>query len=338
MPQQPTDERVAEWIDEGGGGDPRRARTPDDWRPAVLANAVSKLNAWCAWLAELDPAVDLVDATGRHLKDYLAARRTAGIGPATRRKDWQMIRAFYAWAATPGRHRGGSLLADDPMVDVPGPYVSQTPSTRAARPDEIAKIEDHLEATARQRRGGGEQERARRNLAMVSLMFRSGCRSCDLPPMNLADVDTSRGDGRWVIHLRGDDTKNAEPRVIPVLPETERYLRRYFRLRGTHAGPLFLGRAAHTRALDGRLTATAVQRVIKRAADAVGAPVSSHQLRRGFVVEQFTAGADTTMVQVVGGWRDPRMPHRYLADQRSAVATERFFALHEQPSRRARPA
>lgn len=331
MPQQPNDPYVADWIDEGGGGDPRRRKTPEDWSSAVLTNAVSKLNAWCAWLAARTPAVATLDATDRHLRDYLAGRKSAGIGQATRRKDWQMIGAFYAWAATPGRHRGGGLLADNPMADVPGPYVSSTPTTRGAKPDEIAKIEDYFEAIARRRGGGGEHERARRNLAMVSLMFRSGCRSCELPVLDLADLDTSRGDGRWVIRLAGDDTKNGDARWVPIVPATERYLRRYLRVRGTHAGPLFAGRAAHTRALDGRLTADSVQSVVARAARRVGVPVSAHQLRRGWTAEQFRAGADTTMVQIVGGWRDPRQPHRYLADERAAVALERFWELHEQP-------
>ena len=96
MPQTPLDADVADFLDDS------------DWTPAVVANATSKLNAWCRWLApDTGPATPLADTAGlpaRAGQDAVAA--------STRRDDWKMIRAFYRWAATPTRHHGGGLLEE----------------------------------------------------------------------------------------------------------------------------------------------------------------------------------------------------------------------------------
>ena len=247
-----------------------------------------------------------------------------------------MIRAFYRWASTPTRSHGGGLLKEDPMTAVRGPHVTAKPATRAAKPDEVAALEDYFDEIARRRGAGGQLERARRNAAMVSLMFRSGVRSGEIPWIDLADLHT-RPNGRPAIHLRAEHTKTGEPRIVPVLPETERYLSRYLRARGNDAGPLFAGRILHTRDRNGRLQASAVQRVIMRAAKRVGVPVSSHQLRRGWTGEYLRAGGDVLSLEVVGGWADHRMPRRYLADEEASAAIDRFYDVADDAAGRRRP-
>ena len=316
MPQTPLDADVADFLDES------------QWTPPVVANATSKLNAWTRWLAPTAPC----DATSRHLRDYLRERADT-VSSSTRRDDWKMIRAFYRWAATPTRLHGGGLLKEDPMDGVKGPHVSQRPATRAAKADEVAALEDYFDGLARQRRAGGEMERARRNAAIVSLMFRSGVRSGEIPWIDLADLH-QRPNGRPAIHLRAEHTKTGEARTVPVLPETERYLTRYLRARGSERGPLFAGRILHTRDRGGRLQAAAVQRVIMRAAKRCAIPVSAHQLRRGWTGEYLRAGGDVLSLEVVGGWADHRMPRRYLADEEAAAAIDRFYDVADNAAGR----
>jgi site-specific recombinase XerD len=332
MPAAPTNPAVAEWLDDGGGGEPDRAKS-DGWTPAVKVNAVSKLNQWCAWLARQTPPVELLDAERAHLKRYLAERKDAGLGASTRHKDWQMIGAFYAWVAIPGRRGGGGLLAENPMDAVRGPHVPKQRTTRAAKPDEVAALEDHFEQVARQRRGGGEAERARRNAVAVSLMFRSGVRVGELPWIDLADVVT-RPNGRRAIHLHAAHTKSGQDRMVPVLADTERLLKRYLRQRGEAPGPLLLGREAHTAAADRRLTSSSIAETITRAARRLGLDVRSHQLRRGFTAQYLRAGGDVLSLEVVGGWADHRMPRLYLADEEAEAALDRFHDVVDQSAGR----
>lgn len=321
MAATPINADVAEWLDDGGGTpDTRRG---DAWTPDVKTNAVSKLNAWCRFLANLTPPVDPVDAGRSHLRAYLEARNTAGIAAATRHKDWQMIRAFYAWASTPGRRGGGGLIDDDPMETVRGPRVPKQRTTRAAKPDEVDTLEDYFEAIARQRRAGGEAERARRNAVAVSLMFRSGMRVGELPWIDLADVVT-RPNGRQAIVLHAAHTKSAQDRMVPILPPTERLLKRYLRLRGEQPGPLLRGREAHTTSADRRLKPTSLAETVTRAARRLGLDVRSHQLRRGFTAQYLRAGGDVLSLEVIGGWADHRMPRLYLADEEADAALDRF--------------
>lgn len=337
MPQQPINDYVADWIDDGGGGDPaafhQGSRKDDEsWSPAVLTQATSRLNAWCRWLAGRGQP-DPLEATATELRAYLRERKLAGRKSSTRHDDAKFIKAFYVWAAL-APPAGGGLIAADPMAAVVTPKVDPTERTRrAARVDEVAAIEAYCTAIARNRRGGGERERGLRNAAIVSLMFGSGLRSGEIPVINLDDF--SRTDsGTLYFRLRGVDVKNNTGRVVPVTAETEKYLKRYIRARGKAPGPLFLGRANHTRAADGRLSAKAVQQVISRAAKACGLPVSSHQLRSGWTAEAIAAGADVQALMLIGGWSDGRLPNSYIGDARDRVTLERFATLDAARRRR----
>ena len=316
MPQPPVDTDAADFLDDL------------DWTPAVRANAVSILNRWARWCVAHDTTVRAARRT--ELRAYLEDRKTAAPGAATRRKDWQIVRAFYAWAARSRRddNPGGGLLKEDPMLGVRGPRVSSKPSTRAAKPDEVAAILDAF----------GNDELGRRNAAMVSLMWRSGLRVGELPGINYADV-VAWGETRHVIRLHQEHTKTAEPRLVPVHPETQRYLDRYLRRRGRHHGPLFVGRLGHTADRDGRLTTLAIRQVVERAAARAGVPVSSHQLRRGFVGQYLRdSRGDVLGLEVIGGWADHRMPRLYLADEEADAGIARYFDVVDNttPVRRLR--
>lgn len=288
-----------------------------DWRAQTLDTARSKLELWCRWLAA--QRIDVLDADRRDLRRYLAERRDAGRAPATRHKDWQIITRLYRWAATASRDGGGGYLADDPMAGVKAPHVSTQPRTRAAKRDEVDAIVAHLESHARvvRNRRGPDHALARRDVAVVLLMFTAGLRSGEIAGIDLADLGT-RPNGRRVIALHPNDTKSEEPRLVPVTAETERAIRRYLRVRGEHPGPLFESRTGD------RFAARAVQAMVERAADAAGVAVTSHQLRRGFTAEYLRAGGDVLSLEVIGGWADHRMPRRYLADEERLAALDRF--------------
>lgn len=291
------------------------------WRSRhTRANVTGKLRQWQAWLAARDtlPA----DATPRQVREYLAERRDAGIASPTRLKDWQAIVGFYRWAAA--KH----IVGADPTVDVPAPAVTNTrPKTRTAKPDEVDALEAYFVAVARRHRdnGDGQRERAYRNAAMVSLMYRSGLRVGELPWIDMAHLFETDS-GLRIISLQDDHVKNGRGRDVLILDDTWRLIRRYLRDRGMAPGPLFRGRAAHTADASRRMSVGACQSVVKRAAKATGVTVTPHMFRRGWTASAIRAGVDGAALQIQGGWADDRQPRRYLADEERAASLDRYAA------------
>lgn len=326
MPTMPTDADLADFVDECG------------WRSSTLTNACSVLRRWERWLTARDVAV--MAATHRDLKAYLAERDQAGVGAATRHKEWQVLRAVYEWAArstVPDPHAkrqrdrrpGAGILTADPMVRVAAPYVSPTPRVRYATAADVAALEDYFGRIARQRRGGGEAERGLRNAAMVSMMFRSGCRVGDLPWIDLGHLVRDAHDRLVACQLGGDDgshTKSGRSRLVPVLDETPVLLERYLRRRGTTPGPLFLGRAVHTADPDRRLTAAAIRDVVGRAAKACGVTISSHDMRRAWTVESKRRGVPDLSIRLAAGWSSDAMLLRYFGPAAEQLAVDDFHA------------
>lgn len=321
----PIDADLADFFDECG------------WRSTTLANARSILGRWQRWLGDRTP----MQATHRDLKAYLVDRQAADIGPSTIHKEWQVITAVYAWAARPvggelvtaGRYRGkrlpgAGLLDANPMLRVPEPFVPHTPKVRYAGHDDVATLIDYFAKLARERRGG-EKERALRNAAMVSLMFRSGCRVGELPWIELCDV-VRDGDGRILaVYVGGRDgrhAKNGNRRLVPVTDETPRLLERYLRRRGLGEGPLFVGRDAHTVASDGRLQTNAIRIFVRRAAKRCNVTISPHDMRRGWAVESKRRGVDNVSIKQMAGWSNDTIMNRYFGPEREVLALEAFHA------------
>jgi integrase len=334
MAQHVTDADVADFVDECG------------WKATTLTNATSILCRWERWLAGQDVAP--MAANHRHLRAYLDERAELGTGKNTVHKEWQTIRALYAWAARPvegypearrgPRSRpGAGILSADPMLRAAAPDQAE-PRVRTAEPADVTKLLDYFTATARQRRGGGEADRARRNAAMISLMFRAGCRVGELPHI---DVEHLLRDERGTIvacRIGGDDgtlTKSRKGRLVPVLPETAVLIERYLRRRGLADGPLFVGREAHTASTDGRLTAQAIRLVVSRGARRCGVAISPHDMRRGFAVDAKSRGVDNGSLMTVCGWQSERMLLRYLGEAGKSLAVDELRkAYGAEPQRR----
>lgn len=307
--QQAIDTVVAEFLADSG------------WTSANRVNAVSILNRWSRWLGERQIAI--LDAGKLDVVAWLDERRAAGLAPATLRADFRMFKAFYKWAVTPVDEGGGGELERNPMRGVKAPSVPALPSTKAAAPDDVRQLE----------RCFPNDELGRRNAAMVSLMFRSGLRVGELPHLDLADY-VARPDGYRVLHVR--ITKSDRPRLVPVHPETVRYIDRYMRRRGPLPGPLFRGAANRTNDVNGRLKARAIQDVIERATDRIGIELAPHQLRRGFTSQYLRQGGDVISLEIIGGWSDSRMPRRYLGAEEADAAIDRFFDVVDEHSSRPR--
>lgn len=319
MPTNPTDPDLCDFLDESG------------WSAATLSNARSILVRWERELG----AVAVLDADHRHLRPWIDPATTGRAG-ATLHKRWQVVGAFYGWAANPIPKRsddpaGAGLLDRNPMARVRPPHVPETLTARIATPDMAHALESHFvrHAAAMRGRGDGERERALRNASIVSVMMRAGLRSGDVVGVDVEHLVRDDAGELVAVIVGGTDgtrTKNRRRRMAPVVDETPALLARYLRVRGSAPGPLFLGRAAHTADLERRMTARAVQDVIRRGARACGLELSSHDLRRGFAVTSAERGVDRGWIKTVAGWGNDQMLDRYLGAKREEVAVDAFRA------------
>jgi len=307
-----------------------------DWTPANQTNAISCLNRWTLWCRAHD--LDLLAVKRSHCRTFLNERAagTTGlpdgrvghdvvgpIGPATLQGDWRYLRALYRWAAKPVTENGGGELETSPMEGVKAPDVPKRPATKTAKADVVQAVERSFPST----------ELGRRNAVMISLMHRSGLRIGELPWLDLEHYET-RPDGRTVLLI--PKTKNGEPRLVGVHPETVRYVERYLRKRGRQAGPLLRGDRSRTKDPDGRLNVGAIKLIVRRAAKAADVKLSPHQLRRAWTASHLRNGGDVLSLEILGGWADHRLPRRYLADEAAEAAVERYFVIVdavEEPQR-----
>jgi integrase/recombinase XerD len=97
-------------------------------------------------------------------------------------------------------------------------------------------------------------------------------------------------------------------------------------VRGTEPGPLFvaLDRGAPSRGERWLDPQTVRDVVAWRAAEAGGAPLRPHDLRRTFISELLDAGVDLALVQKLAGHSDPQITSSYdrraFGARRTAVA------------------
>jgi integrase len=318
MPTPPTHPELAEFLDEVA------------WSTNTITNAMSNLRRWERVCAAA--GVDVVAADHTILRNHLRAREAAGIGSETRHKEWQHVTAFYRWAATAIADGGPGLLTANPMLRVKAPAVVVR-DQRTADVTVADRLVEHFGAIARQRRAGGEEARAWRDAAIVSMMMRAGVRSNEIGGI---DAEHLVRDGRGqLVACHVLRTKNGAPRLVPLTDELPRLLARYLRRRGTAPGPLFAGRAGHTRDRDGRLSAAAVQQMIRRGANKCGITVSAHDFRRGWAVASAERGVDRGWLKIVGGWDKDVMLDRYLGPAKRQLAVDEFHAALGRPGERA---
>lgn len=271
-----------------------------EWRASERskANARSTLAMFARWLSERSSG--LTEATQGDCVAWLKERRGA-VSAASVVKNWSQLKAFYRIAeadfADPLAGRRS------PMTRIPMPRAPKFARTHAATAAEVAALVKTFDL----RTGLGL-----RDMAMVSLMFRSGLRVGELAQIDRANLDL---DGRFV---RLGHTKNGEPRNPPLHPDTISVLVRYLRRRGEYPGALFVN-VGGRRSSD-RMTTNAVQNIVKRAAKKAGVPVTPHSLRRGFVAEYLAHGGDIATLMVIGGWASEVMIYRYMGDLRAATA------------------
>ncbi|GIW12492.1 MAG: tyrosine recombinase XerC [Dehalococcoidia bacterium] len=168
--------------------------------PNTLAAYRNDLAQFVAYLRAESPAVQLLEewsaVTAEDALNYLAALRERGYAPATVARKVAAIKSFFRFL------RAGGIITSDPTEQLEGPKVGK-PVPRAISVEEVARL---LEQPTR-----STTPEARRDKAMLELLYATGMRVSELVALNLSDVNLLAGFVRCL-------GKNGRERVLPIPP------------------------------------------------------------------------------------------------------------------------
>ncbi|ACV79448.1 tyrosine recombinase XerC [Nakamurella multipartita] len=296
---------------------------------AYLADLVSLLDHLGRMTG--DRPAELTDLTLPVLRSWLARQRTTGAARATLARRAAAARSFCAWAHRTGRlpQDVGARLAA-PRADKTLPAVLRADQAHQMLDAPAVSAPDQSPDTGTGTGTGTgtsavEQAMARRDQAILELLYASGIRVSELTGLNLDAIDRHRR----VIRVLGKGNKQ---RTVPFGLPADRALGDWLDrgrpvLADDESGAaVFLGRRG--RRIDPRAVRTLVHR---RTAAVDGAPeIAPHGLRHTAATHLLEGGADLRTVQELLG-------HASLATTQiyTHVSTERLAAIYRQAHPRA---
>ena len=229
-------------------------------------------------------AVRLQDVGIADLRGWLADQRLDGRSPATLQRRSASIRVFWRWA----RHTG--LVEHDPAAALKaGRVPRRLPATLSQ--DAAAEVMDAADA----RGGESNDPAARRDAAILELLYATGIRVSELCGLDLDGIDWER----QAVRVLG---KGDKQRTVPMGAPAVAALRAWLAVREVWAtdasgAAVFLGERGH------RLDPRVARRVVHAGlAAAPGAPdLGPHGLRHAMATHLLEGGADLRTVQELLG-------------------------------------
>ncbi len=214
---------------------------------------------------------------------YLLNLKERKYAPTTVSRKVAAAKSFFAFMAAE------SKVKENPTQDVRSPKVGKS----LPRPISISEVRRLLEQP-----GKLSTLEAKRDGAMLELLYASGIRVGELVSLNLGDVNTNTKDG--YVRCFG---KGHKERLIPIYPQAALAVEQYLeevRPRLAHSSDeraLFLNRRGD------RLTRQGFWQKIKEYAKAANldADITPHTLRHSFATHMLSGGADLRSVQELLG-------------------------------------
>jgi integrase/recombinase XerD len=223
-----------------------------------------------------------------------------GLSPGTRRAYLGVVRRFFAALVRRGR------LLRSPAEELRTPSVDALPRRVPSAAQMVRLLE----------RAGSWPPTAERDRAILEVLYGSGLRRSECAQLDLGDVDLGEGT-LWVRCGKG-----RKGRVVPLTGRAVTALMRYLRdSRPSLAvdpceAALFLSERG-----GGRLTDTAIARVVHREAETVQLRLSPHSLRHACATHLLQGGASIRLIQRLLGHRSLATTSRYTRVDTAALAS-----------------
>ncbi len=271
------------------------------------------LRAYARWLTSR--RATLGSAARADLDAYVAHLRGAGRAPATVARNLVAVRALHRFLADEG------LAAGDPSVDVEAPRVPQGLPKALAEED----IDTLLAAVV------GDDATARRDRAILEVLYGTGLRISELVGLSLGDVDLDAA----LVRALG---KGSKERIVPIGRLAGQAVARWLDPGGRptlaperwarrgDAEAVFLNRRG------GRLSRQGAWGIVRGYGNRVGLGdrLTPHVLRHSCATHMLDRGADIRAVQELLGHASISTTQVY-----TKVSTERLWRVYESAHPRA---
>jgi integrase len=264
----------------------------DDYGTDIAASGMAATTRY-EYLRRLRQAPFELPGNSREARNWIATVP----GLENRRMTLRALKSYARWHADEfGRMND--------IAAIPMPKGERPKPGRIARDDDIEALMRHL-----------DNPEYRREAALVSLFYWTGCRRSEAAHLSLQNVNM---DERTITF---EQTKNGDSRTVPMHPELHRALRRWLRIRSTYrlaqaTQAVFIGKY-------GPLRPDGITQILTPHLKPFG--ITPHQFRRRLAMRWCAEGGSDDTLMHIAGWRSPAMPGRY---RREAVAQLAQDAYH----------
>jgi len=217
------------------------------------------------------------------IRGYLARLHDLGLSKTSAARRLATLRSFFRFLCREG------VLEANPARPLISPRVERRIPSRLDE-DDLRRLLDVP----------GDTDQARRNRAILELLYATGLRCSELVGLDVADVDM----GSRMLRVLG---KGRKERVVPFGRMAGTALAHYLTERSARAEALFLN------AKGGRLTDRSVRRLVGERVRCVAMEqrVSPHSLRHAFATHLLERGADLRAIQELLGHASLSTTQRY---------------------------
>ena len=215
------------------------------------------------------------------LISYILDLKERNYAPATVARKVAAVKSFFDFLVADG------IIKSDPTENLSSPKVGKS----LPKPLSATEVELLLAAPARL-----STHEAKRDVAMIELLYACGMRVSELISLNMGDVNLEAGYVRCL-------GKGSKERIIPIHQAASKVVKEYigeartYLLHNRDEQALFLNRRGE------RLTRQGFWLILKTYARAAGIkkPVTPHTLRHSFATHVLSGGADLRAVQELLG-------------------------------------
>ena len=290
------------------------------WLAAERGRSVNTLSAYrrdlvnyCGWLADNGRTLDSVQPAD--LDAYVGVLRGRGLAPSSVKRATVAVRSLHRFRSDEG------LASTDPSAGVETPRVPAG-LPKALSEAEVVALLDQVE---------GDAPLARRDRAILEVLYGTGARISEVCALSLGDVDLDAG----LLRLFG---KGSKERVVPIGRFASVALAHWLdgEGRGSVAPEQFARRtdadAVFLNARGGRLGRQGAWAIVRKYGDAagLGARLTPHVLRHSCATHMLDHGADIRAVQELLGHASITTTQVY-----TMVSNDRLFAVYDAAHPRA---
>lgn len=212
---------------------------------------------------------------------YLLNLKERGYAPTTVARKVAAAKSFFSFMVAEGNTK------DNPTQDVGSPKIGKSLPKPISVSQAMLLLEQPAKLSTRE---------AKRDRAMLELLYASGMRVSELVALNLTDINVDGGDVRCF-------GKGHKERIIPIAPRAVSTVKEYLQ----EARPRLVRRdtehALFLNARGERLTRQGLWQILRNYAKSakLGIEITPHTLRHSFATHMLSGGADLRAVQELLG-------------------------------------